>query len=89
MAWKVDISEGAKKSLLKLEKAVAARLLDFLQKRVAQADDPRSLVQALRGSELREFWKYRVGDFRLICSIQDAKVTVYVVKIGNRKEVYR
>jgi mRNA interferase RelE/StbE len=89
LAWKVEISEGAKKTLAKLDKQVAARILDFLQKRIASAEDPRSIGQALRGSALGEFWKYRVGDWRLICSIQDECITVYVVRIGNRREVYR
>jgi mRNA interferase RelE/StbE len=89
LAWKIEFSEGAKKSLSKLDKSIASRLLYFLEKRVAGADDPRSLGQARKGSELGEFWKYRVGDWRLICSIQDETITVYVVKIGNRREVYR
>jgi mRNA interferase RelE/StbE len=89
LAWKIEFSEGAKKSLSKLNKSVASRLLYFLEKRVAAADDPRSLGQALKGSELGEFSKYRVGDWRLICCIQDEMITVYVVKIASRREVYR
>ena len=89
MAWKVEFSEGAKKSLSRLDKQVATRILRFLTERVAVADDPRSLGDALVGSTFGEFWKYRVGDWRLVCSIQDDRVVVYVLKIGNRREVYK
>lgn len=89
MAWRIEFSEGAKKALSKLDKPVARRIVDFLEERVTMLDDPRSIGEALSGSNLGEFWKYRVGDSRLICSIQDQMVTVFVVKIGNRREVYR
>jgi mRNA interferase RelE/StbE len=63
--------------------------LSFLHGRVAVLDNPRSLGDALKGSELGEFWKYRVGDYRIIASIEDSAVRILVVKIGNRREVYR
>jgi mRNA interferase RelE/StbE len=56
---------------------------------VALLDDPRSLGAALRGSSLGEFWKYRVGDYRIIASIEDAAVRIYVIQIGYRRDVYR
>ena len=89
MAWSVEFSEGAKKSLGKLDRQVASRILKFLTERVATSEDPRSLGEALTGSTLGEFWKYRVGDWRLVCSIQDEKVIVYVLRVGNRRDVYR
>jgi mRNA interferase RelE/StbE len=52
-------------------------------------EDPRSIGQALKGSKLGEFWKYRVGDYRIISSIEDAAVRVLVLEIGNRREIYR
>jgi mRNA interferase RelE/StbE len=52
-------------------------------------DDPRSLGEALKGSELGEFWKYRVGDYRIISRIEDETVMIFVIRIGNRREVYR
>ncbi len=52
-------------------------------------DDPRSLGEALKGSELGEFWKYRVGDYRIVASLEDQKLTIYVVRIVNRRDVYR
>lgn len=52
-------------------------------------DDPRSIGEALKGSRLGEFWKYRIGDYRLISSIEDGALIILVVRIGNRREVYR
>ena len=89
MAWRIEVSETAEKQLAKLDKPVAKRLRSFLRERLASLDDPRSIGQALRGSELGEFWKYRVGDWRLICQITDAKILITVVRLGNRREVYR
>lgn len=89
MAWQIELSETAEKQLAKLDKPVAKRLLSFMRERLASLDDPRSIGQALRGSELGEFWKYRVGDWRLVCQIKDAKILITVVRLGNRREVYR
>ncbi|MEQ1590952.1 MAG: type II toxin-antitoxin system RelE/ParE family toxin [Thiobacillaceae bacterium] len=89
MAWRIEVSETAEKQLAKLDKPIAQRLSNFLRERLATLDDPRSIGQALRGSELGEFWKYRVGDWRLICQIKDAKILITVVRIGNRREIYR
>lgn len=89
MAWRVEISPQALKALDKLDPPVARRILSFLSDRVATLDDPRSLGEALMGSRLGELWMYRVGDHRMIASIEDGQLTVLVVKIGNRREVYR
>jgi mRNA interferase RelE/StbE len=89
LAWRIEVSETAEKQLAKLDKPVAKRLRGFLVERLAPLDDPRSIGQALRGSELGEFWKYRVGDWRLVCQIKDAKILITVIRIGNRREIYR
>jgi len=89
MAWKVELTPLAEKNLDKLDPQIARRILSFLHGRLAVLHDPRSLGEALKGSELGEFWKYRVGDYRIISSIEDKKLTIYVVRIGNRREVYR
>jgi mRNA interferase RelE/StbE len=89
LAWRIEVSETAEKQLAKLDKPVAKRLRTFLLERIATLDDPRSIGQALKGSELGEFWKYRVGDWRLICQIKDDKILITVVRLGNRREVYR
>jgi len=77
------------KDLAKRDKQIAKRITDFLRGRVAVLDNPRTIGEALKGSKLGEFWKYRVGDWRIIASIEDGALRILVVKIGNRREVYR
>ena len=77
------------RDLDKLDSQTAKRILTFLHGRVAKLDDPRGIGEALKGSKLGEFWKYRVGDYRIICFLDDGALRVLVVKIGNRREVYR
>jgi mRNA interferase RelE/StbE len=89
MAWKVEFSVEADRELSKLDKQHARRLLKFLRERVARLEDPRSIGKALQGSRLGEFWRYRVGDYRLICKIEDERLIVLVLRIGHRKEIYR
>lgn len=89
MAWTVKLDEKAELELDKLDPQVARRILKFLFERVATLEDPRSIGESLKGSKLGDFWKYRVGDYRLISDIQDGELRVLVVRIGNRREVYR
>jgi mRNA interferase RelE/StbE len=89
MAWKVELAEAAAREIDKLDPPVARRILKFLRERVAKLEDPRSIGGALHGSKLGEFWKYRVGDYRLICFIEDKRLVVLVLRVGNRREVYR
>lgn len=89
MAWRIEFDPAADKELGKLDPQTARRILKFLYERVANLDDPRSIGEALKGSRLGEFWKYRVGDYRIISYIEDAAVRIIVVRIGNRREVYR
>jgi mRNA interferase RelE/StbE len=89
LAWTIKFDEGAKKDLAKLDKQIAKRITTFLADRIASLDDPRSIGEALKGSKLGDFWKYRVGDYRIVASIEDGALRVLVVKIGNRREVYR
>jgi mRNA interferase RelE/StbE len=89
MTWKVQIEESAKADMSRLGRQVAIRILKFLHERVANLEDPRSIGDALKGSRLGDFWRYRVGDYRLICKIEDAEIEVVVVKVGHRSKVYR
>jgi mRNA interferase RelE/StbE len=89
MAWNVELDTAAEKELDKLDPQIARRILAFLHGRVAMLDDPRSIGEALKGSKLGDFWKYRVGDHRIIANIEDGNLRIMVIKIGNRKEVYR
>lgn len=89
MAWRIELGRDAEKALDKLDRPVAQRILRFLYERVAPLDDPRSIGEALKGSQLGEFWKYRVGDYRIISRIEDGELRILVVRIGNRRDVYR
>ncbi|WLR91464.1 type II toxin-antitoxin system RelE family toxin [Shinella zoogloeoides] len=88
MAWEIEITEGAKKQLDRLGHAEAKRVRDFLAKRLAPPDDPRQFGAALQGSRLGAYWRYRVGDYRVICDIQDNRLVVVVVRVGHRREIY-
>ena len=89
MAWTIEYTETARRELKKLDKAVARRILDFLDNRVAKQDDPRKLGKALSGP-MGTLWRYQVGDYRAICDIQHQTVTVlFFLRIGHRREVYR
>jgi len=89
MAWKVKFEQAAERELSKLDPQTVKRILIFLHGRVAKLDDPRSIGEALKGSKLGDFWKYRVGDYRVIANIEDGALCILVVRIGNRREVYR
>jgi mRNA interferase RelE/StbE len=89
MIWRVELERKARHDLDHLDPQIARRILGFLFDRVALLEDPRSIGDALKGSELGEFWKYRVGDWRIIARIEDEQVRILVVRIGNRREVYR
>ena len=89
MAWAVSYTESARRQLKKFDRQIARRLIDFMDERVAAQADPRSTGQALTGPVLGSFWRYRVGDYRIICDIHDAVLCVLVIEIGNRKDVYR
>ncbi|MGB5063531.1 MAG: type II toxin-antitoxin system RelE/ParE family toxin [Candidatus Competibacter sp.] len=89
MAWKIELAPAAVRELDQLDPPIARRILGFLHKRIAQLENPRSIGEALKGPKLGDFWKYRVGDYRIITSIEDNALLILVVRIGNRKEVYR
>jgi mRNA interferase RelE/StbE len=89
MASTIEFSPVAQKELKKLDPQTAKRILKFLHGRIAPLDNPRLIGEALTGSELGSYWKYRVGDWRIIAEIQDQALRIIVVRIGNRREVYR
>jgi mRNA interferase RelE/StbE len=89
MPWKIEFSADADRELSKLDPPQRKRILKFLSERLARLENPRSIGQALHGSELGEFWKYRVGDYRLICKIEDNRLLILVLRVGHRREIYR
>lgn len=89
MAWKIELDQAVERELGKIDKQTVRRILAFLHNRLSRIDDPRSLGEALKVSRLGDLWKYRVGDWRIIASIEDTALRILVVRIGNRKDVYR
>ena len=87
MAWKIEYSNRALKSLKKLDRSAAQRVVDFMKQRVAVLNDPRILGKPLKG-ELGTFWRYRVGDYRLLCNIDDDRLVVLVAIVGHRRQIY-
>lgn len=85
--WTIDFKETALKQLSKLDKPVQERIVTFLENKVSCLDNPRTLGHQLMGN-LSKYWRYRVGDYRLICTIKDKEITIYVVHVGHRREIY-
>ena len=83
MAWGIEFEARAEKELAKLDRPEARRILHFLRERVRPLEDPRILAKPLKGN-LSDLWSYRVGDYRLLCEIQDDVLVVLVVRIGHR-----
>ena len=90
MAWIVAFDAAALKELARLDKPVAKRITAFfLREGVAPVEAPRAIDEALNGSRLGEFWKYRVGNYRIIWFIEDGRLTILVVRFGSRREFRR
>jgi len=87
LAWRIEVTETAKKQLAKLDRQIQADIVRYLRERIAGDEDPRRYGAPLR-RELADRWKYRVGDYRLICEIQDRKILVLVLMVGHRGTVY-
>jgi mRNA interferase RelE/StbE len=88
LAWTIEFVPAARKELKKLGGAEAARIIDTLETRIAARDDPRELGSALSG-ELGGLWRWRIGDYRVVARIEDERITILVVRVAHRREVYR
>ena len=86
LVWKIEMTGEAEKELARIDKPAAKRIIRYLRERVSV--DPRSSGKSLRG-DLSGLWRYRIGDYRVICELYDEKVSVLVIRIGHRKDVYR
>ncbi len=85
MTYQIKLAKPAEKNLDKLDKSTRERILDFLYTRVRP--DPFLLRESLRGNK-KGLWKYRVGDYRIICEIKNSELVVLIIEIGHRREVY-
>lgn len=87
MAWKIEFARSAAKELKALDHNAQRDIRNYLRNRVATDEDPRRFGDPLR-KDLTGLWKYRVGNYRIICEIQDNVLVVLVVRIGHRRRVY-
>jgi mRNA interferase RelE/StbE len=89
MTWKIEFLPEAEKDLKKIDSPIVRRILTFLKQRISRLEDPRSLGEALKGPKLGKYWKYRIGNYRIICRIKDKEILILVISIGHRKSIYR
>ncbi len=87
MAWTIKFDGSAKRELKRLDKQVQQNIRNYLRNKIATDLDPYRFGTPLR-KNLSGLWKYRVGDYRVICDIQDQEITVLVLRVGHRKKVY-
>lgn len=87
MAWTIRYAKSVRKAVEKLAPQTRRRIRDYLENRMAALDDPRELGKPLKGG-LSQLWRYRVGDFRVICELHDDALVVLVIRIGHRRDVY-
>jgi mRNA interferase RelE/StbE len=87
LVWQIEFDSDAESDLRKIDREIQRRILRYLREKIATEKDPRRFGAPLR-RELSGLWKYRLGDYRLICRIEDKKVVVYVIRVGNRKDIY-
>jgi len=88
LAWTVEIGNVAERQLKKVDASVRKRILDWLDERIEGCKNPRHFGEALKGGKAG-FWRYRVGDYRVFCEIEDTRVVVLVIAVGHRREIYR
>ena len=88
MAWTVSLEPRAFTELEKLDRQAQSRIVRYFQERVAGREDPRRLGKALKG-DMGDLWRYRIGDYRAVCQIQDDRSNVLVLRVAHRREIYR
>jgi mRNA interferase RelE/StbE len=86
--WLIEFHPDAAKELKKLGREAAARIVRTLETRIAPLDDPRTLGAPLKGGH-EGYWRWRIGDYRVIARIEDEKITILVVRVAHRREAYR
>ena len=87
MSWVYRFDERALKELKKLDRQAQKQIIGYLDDRVAGKEDPRRFGKPLKAN-LAGLWRYRVGNYRILCQITDAELLVLVVAVGNRKNIY-
>ncbi|QLA18683.1 type II toxin-antitoxin system RelE family toxin [Desulfolutivibrio sulfoxidireducens] len=89
MNWKIEFTAEADKTLTRLGREAERRILKFMRERISKLEDPRIIGEPLKGSRFSGLWRYRAGDYRILCEIQDEKIRILVVLVGHRGEIYK
>lgn len=87
LVYKVEYSQEARKQLKKLDRQILIKIKEWIEDRLVESENPRLWGKALTSSH-GEKWRYRIGDYRILCLIKDEIVTIEVVKLGHRKDIY-
>lgn len=88
MVWKIDFSEKSRKQIKKLSRNVQVQILDYLDYKIAPLENPRARGEGLTANRAG-LWRYRVGDYRIICQIIDDKLIILVIETGHRSTIYK
>ena len=89
MTWTLEYTRTAQKQIAKLDPQARRRIRAFLEERLARFDNPRQIGKALEGSRYAGVWRYRAGPFRILTRIEDARITILVLDVDDRKDIYR
>lgn len=89
MAWRIEVAERAARQIARLDPPDAARIRAYLRDRLAPLDDPREAGAPLSGFGPGSYWRYRVGDYRILCELRDDELLVLVIEVGHRRSIYR
>jgi mRNA interferase RelE/StbE len=87
LKWSIAFTDDAEHDFARLDKVIQRRIFRYLHERIANADDPRDFGKRLQ-HQLSNLWRYRVGDYRILCAIEDDRLTILVVEIGHRSTIY-
>jgi len=86
LGWTVSVSDVAERQLRKLDRPIQRRILDWLDDRIEACKNPRHFGEPLKG-DLAGLWRYRVGDYRILCEIREQEVVVLVLSVGHRRQI--
>jgi mRNA interferase RelE/StbE len=89
LAWQIEYSPEADKALMGLGTNAEKQIARFMRQRVSNLDNPRSIGEPMKGARFAGLWRYRSGDYRILCEIQDERICILVVQVGHRREVYK
>ena len=87
MKYKVIFSDRAMKQLEKLDNYTKVLIMRWIEKNLVDCENPRVYGKSLTGDRKGQ-WRYRIGNYRLICEINDKKITILVLEVGHRRNVY-